>query len=187
MSPSAIELPDHQMLALSRSALAALRSALLRDADIGGAGYLQQAGYAGSEAVYRSFREWLRGRIAAEPGELELDEFAELASGYFRDMGWGSLRLGALRDAVATVDSDDWGESDPESALAYPACHLTTGMLAGFFGHVASTPLAVLEVECRSMGSPRCRFLLGTGAVMNHVYHEIERGVGYEEAVAGVE
>ena len=59
-------------------------------------------------------------------------------------------------------------------------------MLAGFFGYVADVPLAVLEVECRSTGSPRCRFLLGAADVMSHVYEDVERGVGYEEAVAGV-
>jgi predicted hydrocarbon binding protein len=184
---SSIDLPSHQLLAVSRAALATLRTALLRDVDIAGATYLQEAGYAGSEAVFRSFREWLRGRIDADPGELSLDEFGELASDYFRDTGWGTLQIGSLREAVATVDSTDWGEADPGSALEHPGCHMTTGMFAGFFGQIAERPLAVLEVECRSTGAPRCRFLLGAGEVMNYIYEEIERGVGYEEAVAGVE
>ena len=181
-----IDLAEHQMLALSRSAFAALRGALLRDADIAGATYLQEAGYAGSDAVFASFRRWLRERMDAEPGELGLDEFAEMASEYFETTGWGSLRVGSLRDAVAAVDSDNWGESDPAAALDHPACHLTTGLLAGFFGQVSDVPLAVLEVECRSVGSPRCRFLLGAADVMSQIYDDVERGVGYEEAVAAV-
>jgi hypothetical protein len=44
----------------------------------------------------------------------------------------------------------------------------------------------VLEVECRSMGHSRCRFLLGNAEVMEHVYGELSRGVGYEEAVEAV-
>lgn len=187
MGRSSIDLPAHQMLALSRETLTSLRAALLRDADIAGATYLQEAGYAGSEAVFRSFRDWLRARMDAEPGELGLDEFGELASSYFGETGWGTLSIGSLGEAVATVDSPDWREADPASELDHPACHLTTGMFAGFFGQVAERPLAVLEVECRSMGAPRCRFLLGAGEVMNHVYEEIERGVGYEEALSGVE
>src|SRR5919199_185752 len=186
MPPRTIDLAEHEMLALSRTAFSALRGALLRDADIAGATYLQEAGYAGSEAVYASFRKWLRGRMDAEPGELSLDEFAELASEYFESAGWGSLRIGSLRDAVATVDTDNWGEADPASALDQPGCHLTTGMLAGFFGHLADVPLAVLEVECRSMGAPRCRFLLGGADVMGRIYDDVERGVAYEEAVAAV-
>ncbi len=172
---------------MSRTALSALRSALLRDAELAGATYLQEAGYAGSEAVYHSFRDWLRGRIDAEPGELSLDKFGELASDYFRDAGWGSLEIGSLQQAVATVDSADWGEADPAVPLDHPGCHLTTGMFAGFFGHVADRALAVLEVECRSMGAQRCRFLLGGTDLVNHIYEEIEGGVGYEEALAGVE
>jgi hypothetical protein len=59
-------------------------------------------------------------------------------------------------------------------------------LFAGFFGRVAGRPLAVLEVECRSMGAPRCRFLLGAADVMGHIYDDVERGVAYEEAVASV-
>jgi hypothetical protein len=92
-----------------------------------------------------------------------------------------------LRDAVATLDSADWGEADPASALEFPGCHFTTGMFADFFGRIADHPLSVLEVECRSMGAPRCRFLLGNVEVMEHVYEEMGRGVGYEEAVREVE
>ena len=184
--PYAIDLAEHQMLALSRAAFAALRGALLRDADAAGATYLQEAGYAGSEAVFASFRLWLRGRRHAEPGELTLDEFAALASEYFESTGWGSLRVGSLGDAVATVDSENWGEADPAAALDQPGCHLTTGMLAGFFGQVADVPLAVLEVECRSIGSPRCRVLLCAADVMSQVYEELELSVAYQDAVAAV-
>lgn len=187
MARPTIDLPAHGMLALSRDALTSLRTALLRDADLAGATYLQEAGYAGSEAVFRSFRQWLQPRIDAEPGELSLEEFGELASGYFREAGWGSITISSLNDAVATVDSADWGEADPASRLDHPGCHLTTGLFAGFFGQVADSTLAVLEVECRSMGADRCRFLLGAGEVMNHLYEEIERGVAYGEAVSGVE
>ena len=59
-------------------------------------------------------------------------------------------------------------------------------LFADFFGRIADTPLAVLEVECRSMGAPRCRFLVGNAAVMEHVYDEMGRGVDYEEAVGSV-
>jgi hypothetical protein len=41
-----------------------------------------------------------------------------------------------------------------------------------------------MEVECRSAGSPRCRFLLGSADVMTQVYDEMSRGTGYEAAVS---
>ena len=182
--PDRIDLADHQMVALTRASLAALRAALMRDAGPAAATYLQEAGYAGGDALFGSFSEWLRARGSGDPMEMDLSRFESAATEYFRSAGWGSLRIGSLGDTVATLDSEDWGEADPASALTQPACHLTTGMFASFFGRVAEAPLAVLEVECRSMGSPRCRFLIGNAEVMEHVYLELERGVTYDDAVA---
>jgi len=184
--PQSLDLATHQMLALTRSSLAALRAALIRDAGPSAAAYLQEAGYAGGEALFASFRGWLASRTDVQAEELEVEQFEHYATEYFRDAGWGSLKVGSLNDAVATLDSEDWGEADPESGLDFPACHLTTGMFADFFGRIADTPLAVLEVECRSMGAPRCRFLVGNAEVMEHVYEEMGRGVGYSEAVEAV-
>jgi len=184
--PQSLDLANHQLVALTRSSLAALRSALIRDAGPAAASYLQEAGYAGGEALFESFRSWLVMQTEIEPDELDVEQFEQFATQYFRDAGWGSLKVGNLNDAVATLDSEDWGEADPSSGLDHPACHLTTGMFADFFGRIADTPLAVLEVECRSMGAPRCRFLVGNAAVMEHVYEEMSRGVDYEEAVGAV-
>ncbi len=181
-----IDLAGSELLAVSRGALSALRSALLRDAGPEAAACLQEAGYAGGHAVYASFERWLRSQGIEDPAELRMDDFQRLTSTYFRDAGWGSVELDALHDAVAVVDSPDWGEADPDEHIEHPACHFTTGMFADFFGHFSDVPLAVLEVECRSSGAPRCRFLLGNDEVMRYVYDEMERGVAYEEAVAEV-
>jgi predicted hydrocarbon binding protein len=182
-----IDLAGGEMLAVSRGALSALRSALLRDAGPETAACLQEAGYAGGRAVFASFERWLRAQGVEDPAELPMDDFQRRASIYFRDAGWGTVELDTLHDAVAVVDSRDWGEADPHDHLEHPACHFTTGMFADFFGHFSDVPLAVLEVECRSTGAPRCRFLLGNGDVMRYVYDEMERGAGYEEAVGRVE
>jgi predicted hydrocarbon binding protein len=184
--PESLDLANHQMVALTRASLAALRAALLRDAGPGAAAYLQEAGYAGGEALFASFRDWLRSRRLPAAEDLSIEEFEQHATDYFRDAGWGSLRIASLRDAVAVLDSADWGEADPGARLDFPGCHLTTGMFADFFGRIAEFPLAVLEVECRSMGHDRCRFLLGNAEVMDHVYGELSRGVGYESAVEAV-
>ena len=184
--PQSLDLANHQLVALTRSSLAALRAALIRDAGPAAASYLQEAGYAGGEMLFDSFRSWLAMRTEALPDELAVEEFEQFATEYFRDAGWGSLKVGSLNDAVATLDSEDWGEADPSSGLDHPACHITTGMFADFFGRIADTPLAVLEVECRSMGAPRCRFLVGNAEVMEHVYEEMGRGVDSEEAIGAV-
>ena len=185
--PHTIDLAEHQLVALSRHALATLRAALFRDGGPSAAAYLQEAGYAGGETVYASFRDWLAERGGPEPEELGVEEFQQQASAYFREAGWGTIAVSSLNDAVVAIDSDDWGEADPESRLKHPGCHLTTGMFAELFGRVSDLSLAVLEVECRSMGSPRCRFLLGNSEVMHFLYGEMTRGAGYEEAVTRVE
>ena len=85
---------------------------------------------------------------------------------------------------MATVDSADWAEADASSALEFPGCYLTTGFFADFFGRLAGSPLAVMEVECRSMGGERCRFLLASGEVMQHVYDAMGNGMAYDAALS---
>ena len=181
-----LDLTPNHLAAVPRASLAALRAALLRDAGPAAAAYLQEAGYAGGEALFAAFRGWLEARNAGAPEDLDIEEFERQATDFFREAGWGALRIGSLRAAVATLDSEDWAEADPSSALDHPGCHLTTGAFADFFGRVADQPLAVLEVECRSMGDARCRFLIGSAEVMGFVYEELGRGVTYEEAVAEI-
>jgi len=182
-----INLADHALLAVSRPALLALRAALLRDMGASAAAALQEAGYAGGATVFDAFRQWLHERGDGAPEDLDFERFQRRASEYFRLAGWGTLEIGSLADAVATVDTDDWGEADPGEHLDQPGCHFTTGMLADFFGRFSDVPLAVLEVECRSAGHERCRFLLGNGDVMRFVYDKMEQGEPYDAIVAAVE
>ncbi len=171
------------MVAITRDTLAGLRNALLRDTGYAAAGYLQEAGYAGGGALFDAFRTWLTARGSHEPDALSLDAFQSLATKFFRECGWGSLEVGELYETVATLDSTDWGEATPDSGLEHPSCHLSSGMFADFFGRLAGAPLAVMEVECRSAGHARCRFLLGSTDVLQQVYDGMAAGAGYEDAV----
>lgn len=171
------------MVALSRDTLAALRGALMRDVGYATAGYLQEAGYAGGAGQFEAFRAWLAPRGVADVEALSFDAFQAHASAFFRECGWGSLTVGQLHDTVATLDSDDWGEATQHAGLEHPGCHLTSGLFADFFGRVAGAPLAVMEVECRSAGAPRCRFLLGSADVLQQVYDGMAAGAPYEDAV----
>lgn len=179
-----IDLTGNALLGIPRHTLTALRAALMRDSGPAAASYLQEAGYAGGGQLFAAFRQWLASRGAGEPESLSLDGFQREASEFFRLAGWGSLEVGALHDAVATLDSPDWGEATPEPTLEQVGCYFSSGMFADFFGRVADAPLAVMEVECRSAGAPRCRFLLGSTEVMQAVYDGMAQGYGYEDAVA---
>ena len=65
-------------------------------------------------------------------------------------------------------------------ATSRPGCSPTSS--AG----LSDVPLAVLEVECRSAGHDRCRFLLGNGDVMRFLYDRMEQGEGYDAVVGAV-
>lgn len=171
------------LVALPRQSLAALRSALMRDLGGGFATYLQEAGYAGGDAIFTSFREWLAARGGNAEG-VGFAEFQGLAAEFFRDTGWGTLEIGTLNDVAVMLDSGDWAEADPTLSIGFPACYYSMGLLADFFGRMAEAPLACYEVECRSNGAARCRFLLGSAEVIGQVYQRMSEGVGYEAAVA---
>ena len=181
--PQTIDLPENGLVALTRQSLLALRAALFRDVGPNAAALLQEAGYAGGQALYDAFARWLADRGLSAPESLPATEFGLRATEFFRDTGWGAIEIGAL-ESVATVDSPDWAESDPAFPLEFPGCYYTAGVLADFFGRLAGEPVAVMEVECRSMGAHRCRFLVGSGDVMQRVYDAMGEGVPYDQAVA---
>ena len=174
---------SQNVVAMPRASIAALRTALLRDAGPGYATYLQEAGYAGGEMLFEAFADWLAARGADAPAALPLEAFATQAGAFFSDMGWGRVDVTAIRDVAARIDSENWAESDPDARLDNPGCHFTTGLLADFLGRVANSPLAVLEVECRSSGGSRCRFVAGSAEVMQHVYERVAAGTEYAAAL----
>lgn len=175
-----LDLAVQPLVAIPAASLAQLRAAVTRDG--GDAGPFQEAGYAAGAGLYEAFVERLRQQGVAAPELLDVAAAQEHAGAFFRESGWGEVRFEPLGVVVA-VDSDRWMESDTASRLEHPGCVFSTGLLAGFFGRLADAPLAALEVECRSMGDARCRFLLGSVDALDGVYQEIAQGGDYAAAV----
>jgi predicted hydrocarbon binding protein len=142
---------------------------------------LREAGYAGGDAVYDAFEQWLNDRetsvndgIDRSPADLPLAEFQKQAAQYFSAAGWGLVEFDTrAEDGVATLSMESCWEADRDAGKTQPSCHVTTGMLAAFFGRVAGYPIAVMETECRSAGADRCRFLLGNSEVMTFKWEEL--------------
>ena len=178
------DLAGSGLVGLTRDALTTLRSVLFRDAGANAAAYLQEAGYAGGSALHDAFGAWCASRGYSAPEQMTASEFEERAAEFFGALGWGAVTVGTLHDSVVTLDSPDWAEADPASAMQYPGCYLSSGLLADFFGRVAGAQLTVMEVECRSMGAERCRFLVGSAETMQHVYDGMTQGVAYDQALA---
>jgi hypothetical protein len=45
--------------------------------------------------------------------------------------------------------------------------------------------VSVLEVECRSMGAKRCRFVVGSAETIQQVYEAMAQGAPYEAVLQG--
>lgn len=172
------------MVGLTREALNALHAALFRETGGNAASYLQEAGYAGGNALHQAFERWCAANGIATPTDLSGPEFQQRASAFFSELGWGGVAVDTLHDSVLAVDSPDWAESNPAGGMQFPGCYLSAGMLADFFSRLANAQLVAMEVECRSMGHERCRFLLGSAETLQHVYDAMMQGVAYDGALA---
>jgi len=168
-----IALSASSLVALSPRALHALR-------DRAGAQALQEAGYAAGEATFQAFAAWLPTVAGVDhPSDLAAPRLAEVLSQFFSALGWGTLKVTAVGNAAVAVDAEQWAEATPDAHLQYPSCFFTSGMLADFMGRMANASLAVMEVECRSRGDARCRWLLGAPETLSSLYEHMTLGADY--------
>ncbi|MGH7509253.1 MAG: V4R domain-containing protein [Gemmatimonadales bacterium] len=174
-------------LTLGRRVIHQLRASLERDTGLNAAAYLQEAGFAGGEELYAAFAEWLaQTRKVEQPSELDIQLLSEALGDFFSDQGWGRLDVTPLGAAVIALDSAEWAEALDERQGEFPSCHLSCGLLADFLGRISRELVAVMEVECRSRGEARCRFLAGSPETLGILYDRMGQGAGYLEAL-GVE
>jgi predicted hydrocarbon binding protein len=171
-------------LALPVASLAALRRELA--AAVGGdaaARALQSAGGAAGDAFSRALVHGLGSSpAAADPESAAREMIAALDQAtfwrrfgeLFVSRGWGHLTMAQLHPGVGALDSTDWVEAD--AGASRPSCFFTTGLLANLLGRVADDDVAVLEVECRSRGDARCRFLFGSPVALEDVYRQMSAG-----------
>jgi predicted hydrocarbon binding protein len=102
---------------------------------------------------------------------------------FFAEQGWGRLDASPLGTAVLALDSKEWAEAVDERQAEFPSCHLSCGLLADFLGRISQDVVAVMEVECRSRGETRCRFLAGSPDTLGILYDRMAQGTGYLEAL----
>jgi len=163
-----------------------LRDLRLRVAGASGGGpdALREAGYAGAESLFHAFESWVTDRGAHSVKEMPIDEFSTRVAEFFERAGWGKVSFRSLHDAMAVMDIEGCWEAELHGQ-GETGCHLTTGTLAGFLGCLADYPIAVMEIECRSGASERCRFLAGTPEMLEHAYNRISQGQRWDSIGAG--
>jgi predicted hydrocarbon binding protein len=166
-------------LAIPVSSLAALRQTLT--AEVGGdaaARALRAAGHAAGDAWYPQLTN------GSENGSIAEATFWRRLSQLFSSRGWGTLSHSAVHAGVGALDASDWVEGVPETNESRPSCFFTTGMLANLLGNIAGSGVAVMEVECRSAGHARCRFLFGSPDALNALYARVSSGTAVEAALS---
>ena len=163
-------------LAIPVASLSALRRSLTAEAggDVA-ARALRSAGHAAGDALFAQL---------SVDGDIPEASFWRRFSQLFSSRGWGTLSHAPLHPGVAALDAADWVEADPESPEVRPSCFFTTGMLANLLGNAAGSAVAVLEVECRSAGHQRCRFLFGNADALHAVYTQVAQGVDVDAALS---
>jgi hypothetical protein len=176
-------------LALPVASLAALRRALV--ASVGeddAARALQSAGVAAGDALFRVLAHGPGGSNGemSPPEEWSESTFWRRFGELFERRGWGRLGNRLLHPGVGALDTADWVEVDPDAGARRPSCHFTAGLLANLLGRVSGEDVAVLEVECRSCGDGRCRFLYGSPVALDSVYAGIRDGAGVDDAIAAI-
>jgi predicted hydrocarbon binding protein len=175
--------PATDGVTIGRGALRQLHASLRRDAAEHAVSILQEAGFAAGAGIYQAFGTWVLGEVGvAQPQELDAARLSELLSRFFHVLGWGTVSVSPLGAAALAIDSADWAEAEPGSAES-PMCFFSAGMLADFFGRLSGEPVAVMEVECRSQGDARCRFLSASPDTLNVVYEQLTQGRTYAEAL----
>lgn len=165
---------ESQALDLPVASLLALRHAL--EAELGADGAaraLRRAGHAAGDALFTSLADAAGG---TPPGELDEADFWATLDALFAERGWGHLTFEAAHEGIGSLESSDWAEADPAEAAGRPSCHFTAGMLANLLGRSAGGDIGILEVECRSKGDLRCRFLFGGRAALERVFAGLNAG-----------
>ncbi|MEX0911947.1 MAG: V4R domain-containing protein [Gemmatimonadota bacterium] len=176
---------DSSLMQIPPSLLAAIQTAVAAERNDAEAAMLfRQAGLATGGAVHDAFRAWLAssGTIVSAPEDLASEEFWKRLGDFFEQMGWGRLEYDSPHPGIIELSSADWAEGSG-GATGRPTCHLSTGIIAELLRRIAGEDLAVLEVECRSAGADRCRFLIGAAPTLEALFGHLQDGAGYAEAV----
>jgi predicted hydrocarbon binding protein len=181
--PSAIAIA-HGGVTIPAASLHVLRQAL-EEGGQDAAAVMQQAGFAAGPALLAAFNAWLQAeRGIDEASMLDRDHLDEALSSFFGQNGWGTLTVSTLGGGLLTLDSPDWAEAIPNST-EWPSCLLSTGLLPAFLGALGGHTLGAMELECRSRGDRRCRFVVGAPDNLGTLYERLALGMKLEDAVKG--
>lgn len=172
-------------LAIPVASLAALRHALGQEVGADAAARaLAAAGKAAGDALFSQLAPGNDQDGTPSVEGLSEATFWRRLSQLFSSRGWGTLSHSAAHSGVGALEAPDWVEADADARAGRPSCFFTTGVLANLLGNAAGAAVSVLEVECRSRGDARCRFLFGSAAALDALYERVGSGESADSALA---
>ena len=160
------------LIAVPPRALLALRKALLTRPDLDTVFTLRDAAYAGGDAMYEAFKDYVASKDAMDPQELEIHQFFRRAGEFWTNSGWGETKFSEADQAFCAVEIDGCWEAHLDDQPDPRGCHLTVGSIGAFLGKFAEYPVSVLEVEGPATDSDRCKFLAGSMSMIAAYYAE---------------
>jgi predicted hydrocarbon binding protein len=116
---------------------------------------------------------------------LDATVLGEVLSAFFEALGWGRLTLERAGKEALAITSTNWAEAEPGGEATTPSCYVASGLFADFMGRMSGMQVAVMEVECRTLDQPHCRFLVGTPETMEKVWETLAEGGDYKAALPG--
>lgn len=144
---------------------------------------LRAVGDAGGGALLDAFARWSGDGQAVDLADLSVGDFQQRAAEFFAWCGLGEASVFTRSDSVIEVTIAECWETARQHA-EQTGCHLTTGLLHGFFAALAGYELGVMELECTALGSGgTCRFVVGTPEMVDSIYAELSAGASYEQIV----
>lgn len=144
---------------------------------------LRAAGDAGGGALLDAFSQWSHEGGMEDLPDLPLEDFRERTAEFLHWCGWGEVSIATNSDSWIEVSIHDCWESHRQHGNQ-TGCHLTTGLLHGFFAELAGYELGVMELECAGLGSGgACRFVIGTPEMVDSIYAGLSTGASYDEIV----
>ena len=175
---------DDNIIGVGSQVLHSLRQSLSRDLGEEAAVYLQEAGFAAGKQVYDCFLSWLPNFAGVvDPTDLDVSTLGEVLSAFFEALGWGSLTIDEAGKGALMITAPNWAEAEPNGTTRQPSCYVSSGLLANFMGRLSSTPVAVMEVECRTRADDHCRFIAGAPQTMEAVFKTLAAGGTYQSAL----
>ena len=99
--------------------------------------------------------------------------------------GWGACAfdLAALSRGVAIVELDNSPVAAALGSAEHPICHFFAGLFAGVLSFFERTERHATEIECRSAGAPKCRFVVATGGDVDLAEGWRQQGVAAAEII----